>query len=132
MVFFNCWRGGGADVATAEQLFRIIQSVQSPKAEPFKLWLAQVGRERIEENIDVAREGGDVAGIARHAVEERAGVPVITSKNALQLNHIAALPAETQEINWASGHILSKIHASYTKMYLQNRWNMVKSIVGLS
>jgi len=40
------------DVADTEQLLRIIQSVPSPKAEPFKLWLAQVGRERIEETID--------------------------------------------------------------------------------
>lgn len=38
--------------ATAEQVLRIIQSIPSPKAEPFKLWLAQVGRERIEETID--------------------------------------------------------------------------------
>ncbi len=38
--------------ATTEQLFRIIQSIPSPKAEPFRLWLAQVGRERIEETID--------------------------------------------------------------------------------
>ena len=36
------------DVADTEQLLRIIQSIPSPKAEPFKLWLAQVGRERIE------------------------------------------------------------------------------------
>lgn len=40
------------DVANTEQLLRIIQSIPSPKAEPFKLWLAQVGRERIEETID--------------------------------------------------------------------------------
>lgn len=40
------------DVATTEQLLRLIQSIPSPKAEPFKLWLAQVGRERIEETID--------------------------------------------------------------------------------
>ena len=40
------------DVADTEQLFRIIQSLPSPKAEPFKMWLAQVGRERIEETID--------------------------------------------------------------------------------
>lgn len=40
------------DVADTEQLLRIIQSVPSPKAEPFKRWLAQVGRERIEETID--------------------------------------------------------------------------------
>ena len=40
------------DVATTEQLLRIIQSIPSKKAEPFKMWLAQVGRERIEETID--------------------------------------------------------------------------------
>ena len=192
------------DVADTEQLLRIIQSIPSPKAEPFKLWLAQVGRKRIEETIDpeltieraletyikkgytrewinqrlqaiqvrkeltdewdargvqkgveyailtdeisrawsgmstrqyknlkglkkenlrdnmttlelvlnmlaeattteiskqkapetfsenlaVAREGGEAAGIARRAVEERTGVPVITAKNAAQLNQV--------------------------------------------
>ena len=192
------------DVADTEQLLRIIQSIPSPKAEPFKLWLAQVGRERIEEtidpelaidraletylkkgytrewinqrlqaiqvrkeltdewqdrgvqkgveyailtdeitrawsgmstrqykrlkglkkenlrdnmtttelvlnmlaetsttdiskveqpqsfseNMDVARKGGEVAGIARKALEERTGKPVITAKNASQLNAI--------------------------------------------
>ena len=40
------------DVANTEQLLRIIQSVPSPKAEPFKMWLAAVGRERIDETID--------------------------------------------------------------------------------
>ena len=40
------------DVADTEHLLRIIQSIPSKKAEPFKLWLAQVGRERIEETID--------------------------------------------------------------------------------
>ena len=40
------------DVANTEQLLRIIQSIPSPKAEPFKMWLAEVGRERIEETID--------------------------------------------------------------------------------
>ena len=40
------------DAATTEQLLRIIQSVPSPKAEPFKLWLARVGTERIEETTD--------------------------------------------------------------------------------
>ena len=194
------------DVADTEQLLRIIQSIPSPKAEPFKLWLAEVGRERIEETIDpeltidralesylkkgysrewinqrlqaiqvrkeltdewdargvqkgveyailtdeisrawsgmstrqyknlkglkkenlrdnmttlelvlnllaeattteiskqkapstfsenvaVAREGGEAAGIARKAVEARTGVPVITSKNAAQLNQVVA------------------------------------------
>ena len=192
------------DVADTEQLLRIIQSIPSPKAEPFKLWLAQVGRDRIEETIDpeltieraletylkkgysrewvnqrlqaiqvrkeltdewdargvrkgveyavltdeisrswsgmstrqykklkglkkenlrdnmstlelvlnmlaeattteiskqkapstfsenmaVAREGGEAAGIARKAVEERTGVSVITAKNAVQFNQV--------------------------------------------
>ena len=40
------------DVANAEQILRLIQSIPSPKAEPFKLWLAAVGRERIDETID--------------------------------------------------------------------------------
>jgi prophage antirepressor-like protein len=40
------------DAAATEQLLRIIQSVPSPKAEPFKLWLARVGRERIDEIVD--------------------------------------------------------------------------------
>ena len=40
------------DVADTEQLLHIIQSIPSPKAEPFKMWLAQIGRERIEETID--------------------------------------------------------------------------------
>ena len=191
-------------VADTEQFLRIVQSIPSPKVEPFRAWLAQVGRERIEETIDpeltiekaletylkkgytrewinqrmqaiqvrkeltderdargvqkgveyailtdeisrawsgmstrqyknlkglkkknhrdnmttlelvlnmlaeattteipnqkapstfseniaVAREGGEAAGIARKAVEERTGVPVITSKNAAQLNQV--------------------------------------------
>ena len=40
------------NAATIEGVFRIIQSIPSPKAEPFKIWLAQVGKERIEETID--------------------------------------------------------------------------------
>lgn len=40
------------DVATTEQLFRLIQSIPSPKAEPFKLWMAQVAKERLEEIQD--------------------------------------------------------------------------------
>ena len=40
------------DVADTEQLFRLIQSIPSPKAEPFKLWLAQVGRERLDQIQD--------------------------------------------------------------------------------
>ena len=44
------------DVADIEQLFRLIQSIPSPKAEPFKLWLASLGRERLEE-IDDPEQG---------------------------------------------------------------------------
>ena len=53
------------DVADTEQLLRIIQSIPSPKSEPFKLWLAQVGRERIEETIDpeLTIDRADDAGI---------------------------------------------------------------------
>lgn len=40
------------DVANTEQLLRIVQSIPSPKAEPFKMWLAEVGRARIDETID--------------------------------------------------------------------------------
>ncbi|MEJ5167723.1 MAG: Bro-N domain-containing protein [Arcobacteraceae bacterium] len=40
------------DVATTEQLFRLIQSIPSQNAEPFKLWLAQLGRERLDEMSD--------------------------------------------------------------------------------
>ena len=93
------------DVATTEQLLRLIQSIPSKKAEPFKLWLAQVGRERIEETIDpeltkvenpdgleenlqVANAGGTVAGNARKEIEDRTGRSVITSQNAVQLNSV--------------------------------------------
>lgn len=40
-----------ADVATTEQLLRIIQSIPSKKAKPFNMWLAQAGKERIEEMV---------------------------------------------------------------------------------
>ena len=40
------------DAADTEQLLRLIQSIPSPNAEPFKMWLAQVGRERIDETAD--------------------------------------------------------------------------------
>ena len=40
------------DVANTKQLFRLIQSIPSPKAEPFKIWLAQLGKDRIEETAN--------------------------------------------------------------------------------
>lgn len=95
------------DVASTEQLLRIIQSIPSKKAEPFKVWLAQVGYERIEETIDpelsieraletYARLGYPEDWInqrlqtirARKDIEERTGRPVITSQNAKQLNGV--------------------------------------------
>jgi hypothetical protein len=41
-----------SDVATTDQLFRLIQSIPSPKAEPFKLWIAQVAKERLDQMQD--------------------------------------------------------------------------------
>lgn len=67
--------------ATTEQILRIIQSIPSPKAEPFKLWLAQVGRVRIEETIDPEQ------AIDR-ALEARTGKSAITAQNAAQLNEV--------------------------------------------
>ena len=40
------------DVVTAEQMFRVIQSIPSPKAEPFKMWMAKVAAERIDQMQD--------------------------------------------------------------------------------
>lgn len=40
------------DAADMQGIFRVIQSIPSPKAEPFKMWLAEVGKERIDEIID--------------------------------------------------------------------------------
>lgn len=57
--------------ATQEGLFRIIQSIPSPKAEPFKQWVAQV-----------AKEGGSVAKAARKQLESKLGRSVITNDKA--------------------------------------------------
>jgi len=74
------------DVADMQGIFRIIQSIPSPKAEPFKLWLAEVGKERIDEiidpelTIDRALEAYLKKGYKRE--------PVITSKNAMDLSRL--------------------------------------------
>ena len=94
------------DVADVEQLFRLIQSIPSPKAEPFKQWLAQLGRERIEEEKNmlaeastteiskkenpqsfddskkVAHRGGKVAGVARKELEAQTGQKIVSPLNA--------------------------------------------------
>ena len=65
------------DVASTEQLLRIIQSIPSPKAEPFKLWLAQTGYERIEEiqdpekSIDRAMENYLKLGYSKNWINQR-------------------------------------------------------------
>ena len=65
------------DVADTEQLFRLIQSIPSPKAEPFKRWLAQVGAERVDEmqdpelSIDRALEQYIKLGYSKNWINQR-------------------------------------------------------------
>jgi hypothetical protein len=65
------------DVGTAEQVFRIIQSIPSPKAEPFKQWLAKVGYERLQEiqdpslSMDRARENWQKMGRSEKWIQQR-------------------------------------------------------------
>lgn len=60
------------DVADMEQMFRIIQSIPSKKAEPFKVWMAKV-----------AHEGAEVAKSTRGDIEKRLGHSVVTSEKAI-------------------------------------------------
>ena len=78
--------------AHVKGLFRIIQSIPSPKAEPFKLWLSQVGYERLQEIENpetfkesriIAKRGGKVAGVARKETEKELGRSVSTPDNFL-------------------------------------------------
>lgn len=65
------------DVATVEQLLRLIQSIPSPKAEPFKIWLAKVGHERLQEmsdpaqSVDRAREYWQQQGRSEKWIQQR-------------------------------------------------------------
>jgi hypothetical protein len=65
------------DIADSEQLLRLIQSIPSPKAEPFKLWLAKVGYERMkeiadpEQSLDRARENWKKAGRSEKWIQQR-------------------------------------------------------------
>ena len=65
------------DVATVEQLLRLIQSIPSPKAEPFKVWLAKVGHERLQEmsdpaqSVDRAREYWQQQGRSEKWIQQR-------------------------------------------------------------
>lgn len=92
------------DVATTEHIFRLIQSIPSPKAEPFKLWMAQVAKERLDQmqdpelstkeisevidpdtldkHMDVAQRGGNIAKVARLKLEEETKQQVVTPLNS--------------------------------------------------
>jgi hypothetical protein len=66
------------DVADSEQLFRLIQSIPSPNAEPFKIWLAKVGRERLDEIEDsrlaaLIEKGMKTKSVSRECVMESLG-----------------------------------------------------------
>jgi prophage antirepressor-like protein len=80
------------DCSNTEGVFRIIQSIPSPKAEPFKRWLAKVGKEisknekpdNIIKHKRVAKRGGKVAGNAREQTENEIGKTVISKQNYLR------------------------------------------------
>ncbi len=65
------------DVTDVESLFRLIQSIPSPKAEPFKIWLAKIGYERLKENVDPqialdrARKNWRALGRSKQWIEQR-------------------------------------------------------------
>ena len=67
------------DVASAETLLRLVQSVPSPKAEPIKLWLAT----GMAENQTAAKTGGKIAKRARLELEAQTGRHVVTDENYL-------------------------------------------------
>lgn len=80
------------DVADTEQLFRLVQSIPSPKAEPFKIWLAQVARERIDEiedpeiGIDRLMETYLKKGYSKEWINQR--LKALKFEKSLQMNGI--------------------------------------------
>jgi hypothetical protein len=64
------------DCMTTEQLFRLIQSVPSPKAEPFKLWMAQVARERLDEIMRKVRSE-TAKKLTRHHSSSEQHIPTV-------------------------------------------------------
>ena len=93
------------DVMTTEQILRLIQSIPSKKAEPFKLWLAQVGKERIDEAYDPeivksknckgfneaegsVIKGGNIARIAKEQLERETGKKIVSNKNAKEIRKL--------------------------------------------
>jgi hypothetical protein len=81
------------DVADTEQILRLVQSIPSKNAEPFKLWLAQVGRERIDEASDPEKsidrkQGANAAKVARKQIEKDSGKPAISRLNAKKMREL--------------------------------------------
>jgi hypothetical protein len=79
------------DCMTTKNILRLVQSIPSPKAEPFKMWLAEVSTTAISksrepktfaENKSVATEGGNIAKTARKNLEKQIGQSVISPLNA--------------------------------------------------
>ncbi len=68
------------DAVDTTALLCIIQSISSPKADPLKCWLADVGAQRGD-----AHEAGEVAGNTRRDIEQRTGTKVVSSENYLYL-----------------------------------------------
>ena len=71
------------DIADQEQIFRLIQSIPSPEAEPFKIWMDTV-----------ARKGGGVAKVAREQLEQQLGRSVISDSNSSTLRISGDSPDE--------------------------------------
>jgi prophage antirepressor-like protein len=75
------------DCANMEGIFRIIQSIPSPKAEPFKRWLARVGKDRdsigMPKLTKDAKDGGAVAGRTRKDIESHTGTKIASKENFL-------------------------------------------------
>ncbi len=116
------------DAATTEQLLRIIQSIPSPRAEPVKRWLAEVGRERIEETIDPeqaidrALETYLKKGYDPDWVHQR----LLSIPNACSLcpNKISINPNDTQTLHFyndpVGGVEIIKVNADKTSQRIPN------------
>lgn len=97
--------------ATTQQLLRIVQSIPSKKAEPFKLWLAEVGSQRLDQlqdpelsteqamrdnmtNKELTKRGGGVARQARLKLESETGKKQVSPQNPKQLRALAQNPSK--------------------------------------
>lgn len=84
------------DCVNTEDAFRIIQSIPSPKAEPFKRWLAKVGTENskgISKLKSDAHAGGSIAGGARKKLEKRLKRSIVTKNNFIKNTEVNKLSA---------------------------------------